>query len=127
MKKHNRIQVLSALSSYLRILKAYNSENIFANLGISNSHNIRFAITVGTLTSFIAIAIVLAIWHLIGDEVAMRKVFIDVPIIITAIQTIVTFSALTMNNRKIDKMIIRLQDTINQRKCEGFIHLQGFL
>lgn len=123
MKKLNRVQVLNALNPYFRVLKAYNSENIWPDLGSFNAHNICFAVIVGIFTAFIPIASVLAIWHVIYDDVAMRKVFVDVSVIITAIQTFVTICALTINNRKIGKMIILLQDTISQRKCLLFIFM----
>lgn len=117
MNEHNRIQILSALNPYFRILRAYNPENFDQSHGITNRHNICFTVIVGALTGFKAIAIVLATWYLIDDDVAIQKVVIDIPVIITAIQSIVTFSALTINNYKINEMIIRLQSNINQRKC----------
>lgn len=111
MKTPNQIRILTSLNPYFRILRAYNPDNF------GNTQNICFAVTVGIITVFIPIAIVLAIWHLIADDVAMQKVVIDIPIIITAIESIVTFGGLTINNYKIDELISRLQNTIQQRKC----------
>lgn len=116
MQNTDKIIVLGAFDAFLRILKAYNSENFERSGRRLCVRNLCFAAGVTIFVALIPIVCALGIWHMIDNGGAMEVVVVALPTIISLIQLIITIVALLAENRLISETIDTIQSIVDRRK-----------
>lgn len=115
MANTTTVRVFTPFNTYLRILKAYNSENFQRSDPRNCLRNVCYAIGVTVLIALIPIVIALVVWYIFDNGASMNAVVVGTPIILTLLQFVVIFIGLIAENRIISQTIHRIQVTIDQR------------
>lgn len=119
MEGPKKLRVLSALDLFLRILKAYNAENFRQIDRPQLVRNICFAVGVSIGLILIFNTITLGTWHLIGSRGDLNKLVVSGPVVLSIVQLLMSYFALTAKNRQIAATIEQLQRVVEQRKHCG--------
>lgn len=116
MKAAKKVRVLSALDLFLRILKAYNADNFRQIDRPQLVRNICF--TIGVFIGLILIVnmITLGTWHLVGSGGDLNKLVVSGPVVLSIVQLLISYFALTAKNRQIAATIEQIQRVVEQRK-----------
>lgn len=116
MENRNRIIVLNAFSIYLRVLKAYKSENFERSDRNRLVQNVCLAFGMALFLATIPIVTILSIWHILEIGAAVAIIVVTMPHIITMWQLLSTYVTMTMKIQFICETIQQLQKHIDHRK-----------
>lgn len=116
MTKSTKIHVFNEFQPYIRLLTAYNRENLhFHNWHSSISSVFNVFCTTMVLLLMPLLEIML-IWLLIDNGADLKVIVAALPIVFGVLQLELTFIALIINNRIITQTIRQIQMVIDQSK-----------
>lgn len=116
MTNFREFRVLDKLSSYLRLLNAYNRDNFRDSnwRSILQSGLYTFGATMIIIANFSWI--VLVAWYLFETHAEWRTCVIAVPIMVTILQLELIFDAMMVKNHTITETIDQVQRLVDRRK-----------
>lgn len=120
-RQTRKIEILNSCRPYLRLLKAYNSENFAHNNWRGNAHSAFCFILTTIMILLTPILLILSVWHLMEKELDLKTIVVMTPICVTLVHLGVIFIALVANNRTIIETIDQIQKIINQRKFSIYL------
>lgn len=116
MKNSRKIRVLCAFNPYLRVLKAYNSDNFNRSDRSRFVENMWFGSGVAIFAATIPIVSVLSIWFLYDEGATMQITVAVLPPTLTLLQLLLTFSILMKRNQEISETLVQIRHVIDQRR-----------
>lgn len=114
MARLDTIHVLHEFYPFLTILQTYNIENYRELKWLHILRNICFAFVVSSLIISNANTIFLATWYLLENRDTIGPVVVNAPILLTITAFFITIVELSIKNRMIAEVIIRLQKTVEK-------------
>lgn len=109
-----QIRALEKFTPFLRILQAYDAENLGKSAGFP--YNRCFAFTITVIVVMFMCASTLGVWYLIEFSDDMGKVVISAPVMLTLLKELISYLSLFAKHRFVDKTIAWLQKIVDQRK-----------
>lgn len=121
----NRIDVLSKLKPYLRLIKAYNIENFSHTNWQCLLRSVCNAFGATLIIISMPMFIILGTWYLIENDADLKKFVVALPLLISLLMMTLIFIALMVKNRVITEIIDRLQRTVDQSEffCTFFLNI----
>lgn len=114
--KSDKFCIMRAFRPFLRILMAFNRENIRPPDRRQTRQNICLAIGVCVGTALIASTLSLATWHLVDLHGDLNEIVVTTPIMLTIFVMLVTIGVLIPINREVDATVSQIQIVIDQRE-----------
>lgn len=112
-RRNGESHILSACRPYLRMLQAYNSENLHQD---NWRTNVFYVILTSMLVVLLPTLMISASWYLIEAKADLKHISASLPLILTLIQVEMTLITMIINNRAIAETIDQVQKVINKRK-----------
>lgn len=117
----NQIFILNAARQYLRLIKAFNSDNFSRLNWRQNIQSILYALSTTMLVSLLPLNVILGSWYLVESDFNVDKVVVSLPLLFSLLLVEIAYLALIINNRDVSKTIDQIQQVINKRKASSFL------